>query len=138
MQTPRRRYSDAERAVLDLARRSALSTDLSERNLKDVFGMALPSRAAFRRLAREGLVFETEEEEILIGGDPFRFTPMIELEDLGRAVLRALEIEDRSPGSGASAAWWDLAGRIALDPERGWAEEIAKLEHLEGAARRPE
>lgn len=101
----RRKYTQAEIRLLDLAEQSVLTSMFEEKGSKDVFGDPVPGRTLIRKLDREGLLFETEEDPIDLCGRNFSFTPMLELTELGRAVLRAIRHQD--------AELWSEAERIA-------------------------
>jgi len=93
MTAPTRKFSEAEELALSWAHEGALISRLEERVGKDVFGgIENPGEAVIRKLVREGLVFVTEEEPILIHGEPFEFTPSLVLTEEGEAVFQSLKI----------------------------------------------
>jgi len=58
----------------------------------NVFGDKVPGMATFKKLAKRGYCFETEEEPVRFTDDPdevpFDFTPSIEMTDEGLAALK--------------------------------------------------
>lgn len=66
---------------------------ISEKTEHDVFGNPVPGMAIFRKLAKRGYCYQTEEEPVRFTDDPdevpFDFTPSIELTDEGRDALKA-------------------------------------------------
>lgn len=63
-----------------------LTTQVPDKNHPGVFGVE-PGLAVYRRLARLGLVYFTEEEPIMLDGEPFTFTNEIYITDEGRKVV---------------------------------------------------
>ncbi|MBB2158296.1 hypothetical protein HLH33_18705 [Gluconacetobacter diazotrophicus] len=63
--------------------------DLPPRTVTDSFGEILPGRRVWHRLSRLGLVQIPDEDPIDIDGEPFFFTPLVEITDAGRAALSA-------------------------------------------------
>ena len=68
---------------------SVLITDIGNKTETDVFGFKIPGIRIYKKLAKAGHVLFTEEESIDIGdGEPFDFTPMVEITDTGRQLLQ--------------------------------------------------
>jgi hypothetical protein len=55
-----------------------------EKSSQDVFGDTVPGIRTYEQLDKLGFLIITEEDPIDIDGEPFTFTPMVELTDTGR------------------------------------------------------
>lgn len=70
-----------------------LITMIADKTEMDVFGNKVPGMTIFRKLAKRGYCFQTEEDPVRFTDDPeevpFEFTPSMELSDEGRAALKA-------------------------------------------------
>ena len=79
--------------LLEEAGGSVIEWKVPETNEPDpVFGTVTPGHGVYRKLARLGLVFYSEEEPLDLPGDPldgFCFSREIYLEDAGRDALRS-------------------------------------------------
>jgi len=74
---------------------SILESKPPETNERDVFGCTAPGLRVYRRLARKGLVFFTEELPCDWPSHPmdgFQFTPEIVISETGLAVLAQLRV----------------------------------------------
>lgn len=71
---------------------SVIEWQVPETNEKDlVFGIVTPGHSVYRKLAKLGLVYYTEEEPLDLPGDPldgFCFSSEIYIDDAGRQALR--------------------------------------------------
>ncbi|MCE6959628.1 hypothetical protein LAZ40_11360 [Cereibacter sphaeroides] len=83
-----RKFSEAEVNAIEAAKDGLLSSAVSDTTTEDVFGNPVPGWRVFRKLEREGYLFETEEDPIEINGEPFTFTTVVCLTDLGEAALK--------------------------------------------------
>lgn len=88
-----RKFSEAEELALRWAHEGVLISRLTERVQKDVFGgIDNPGEQIIRKLVKEDLIFVTEEDPILVHGEPFEFTPSLGLTDKGEAVFASWKI----------------------------------------------
>lgn len=55
-------------------------TAIEDKNRSDGFGNIIPGLLVFKKLEKKGLVFFTKEDPIDINGEPFYFTPSVELD----------------------------------------------------------
>lgn len=65
---------------------SVLVTEIPDRNEKGLWGETIPGIRVYRKLEKQGLIILTEEEPIDIDGEPFEFTPMVEITDAGKRI----------------------------------------------------
>lgn len=82
-----RKFSESELAALEMCRSPILSSHICDTTEVDVFGNKVPGWRVFRKLEREGYLFETEEDPIDVGGEPFTFTSMVCLTAKGETAL---------------------------------------------------
>lgn len=88
------KFTEVQEKALRMAKDGQLVTKVPDRTETDSFGEKTPGLAVFRTLIKAGLVFETEEDPILLkDGTAFDFTPSYYLTDEGETALRALEPE---------------------------------------------
>lgn len=70
--------SEAEQNALDLLRQyggEMLTSNIEDKNYRDVFGCTVPGIGVFRKLEKKGLVFFTEEDPIVLeDGSEFTYT----------------------------------------------------------------
>jgi hypothetical protein len=59
-----------------------------EKAQQDVFGYIVPGIRTYEQLDKLGFLIITEEDPIDIDGEPFTFTPMVELTDKGQEEIR--------------------------------------------------
>lgn len=91
------KFSEAEIEALILLRKesSILVSHISDKTEVDSFGNKVPGMSIFKKLAKKGFCFQTEEEPIQLSEDPndepFYFTESIELTEAGEALVKDLE-----------------------------------------------
>ncbi len=84
-------FSEAQEKALRMANDGILTSLVPDRTEKDVFGFPEPGVAVFRKLIKDGFVFETEEDPITLdNGTVFEFTPSYYLTDEGEKALAEL------------------------------------------------
>lgn len=71
--------------TLDRMGGGLLTSWINETNSKDEFGEIVPGIRVYRKLDNKGYVVITDEEPC---DDGFEFTPMIDLTDLGKQILK--------------------------------------------------
>lgn len=81
--------------LLEEAGGALMEWQVPEKNEREpVFGTVTPGHSVYRKLAKLGLVFYTEEEPFDLPGDPldgFCFSREIYIDDAGRETLRSLQ-----------------------------------------------
>ena len=103
---PVRKFSEAEIEALIMASRNPLSSVIADKQVTNDVGGIIPGWRVFRKLEREGFLFETEEEPVVINGEPFTFTTMVCLTETGERAMKIIrggvyEIEMEGPGDNA-------------------------------------
>lgn len=69
------RFTETQQKALDMARNGVLTSAVADKVSTDVFGDPVPGIATFRKLIKEGFIFETEEYPITLeSGEQFYFT----------------------------------------------------------------
>jgi hypothetical protein len=86
--------SEAERNALEFLVRasggSVLTSEIPDKNEKDVFGNIVAGMKVYQKLEDRGLVIITDEEPFeLEDGEPFQFTNEVYITDDGRNILRS-------------------------------------------------
>jgi hypothetical protein len=75
--------SEAELNAIDFLKQRhgcCLISEIDDKTSTDVFGMKVPGMTIFKKLAKKGLLYFTEEDPVDFGFDePFTFTPMVYL-----------------------------------------------------------